>query len=87
MQPETKILFLCLATLAACLVLAITKVLGAWADHHITRHDLVVESKQKRLDYYNAVADMMHDAAQGDHSDGNATVIIEDDEQPPAMAA
>ncbi len=57
MLLETKLLIGCFVMLAAGLVFAVTKVLGAWAEHHITRHDLVVESRRRRLEYFKAVAE------------------------------
>ena len=80
MSLETKLMIGCFVALAAALVLAVTKVLGAWTDHHVSRHDLIVESRRRRLAYFNAVAERMIEAV-GEGTDENDTVIIEDDDQ------
>ena len=89
MALETKLLIACFAALAAALVFAVTRVLGAWSEHHIVRHDLIVESKRQRLAYYNAIAERQRavDAENEDlYEDGSASVIIEDNE-PASLAA
>lgn len=80
MPLETKVLLACFVVIAAGLVLAVTRVLGAWADHHISRHDLIVESKRRRLEYFNAVAERENAFDSDQQQDGNDSVIIEDDD-------
>ncbi len=79
MPLETRLMIGCFVALAAALVLAVTKVLGAWADHHISRHDLIVESRRRRLAYFNAVAERMSDITDEEAAD-NDSVIIEDED-------
>jgi len=57
MSVETKLVLICMAAVAGAFVLAYFRVLGTWCEHHIQRHDLIVRSKQKRLDYYKALAE------------------------------
>lgn len=80
MPLQTKLLIVFFVVLIAGLVTAVMRVLGAWADHHISRHDLIVESKRRRLEYFSAVAqrqDAMDDASERESHD---SVIIDDDE-------
>lgn len=80
MSLETKLLIGFCIALAAGLVLAVTRVLGAWAEHHITRHDLVAESKRRRLAYFQSVADRQAGISPDDPADEQSNIIIEDDE-------
>lgn len=83
MTLETKLLIGCFVVLAYGMVLAISRVLGAWVDHHVTRHDLVVESKRRRLEYLRQLAEMdkQFEEEEGDEA---GDVIIEQDELPMA---
>lgn len=56
MDMPTKLLALGLIVTAGTLVTVVLRILGAWTDHHIRRHDLIAESKRRRLDYFRAVA-------------------------------
>lgn len=53
----TKLLALGLIATAGTLITVVLRVLGAWTDHHIRRHDLIAESKRRRLDYFRAIAE------------------------------
>jgi hypothetical protein len=90
MPVETKLLLALSVAAAAGLVIAVMRVLGAWADHHISRHDLIVESKRRRLEYYQAVAERQNAMNQAIEDEGHGNVIIEDDEhadEAPRLAA
>ena len=86
MPLETKLLLLCLGVLAFGFVLSVTRVLGAWAEHHISRHDLIVESKQRRYDYLKAIYDRDQElmALEAEGEAENETVIIEEPDEAPA---
>lgn len=45
-----------LAMLAFILVTAVAGVLAKWTHHHVTRHRLIVESKRRRTEYFQAMA-------------------------------
>lgn len=66
MSIETKLLLLAVAAIGYCLVLGVMRVLGAWCDHHLSRHDLIVESKRRRLEYRIALAERDRAHAGGD---------------------
>lgn len=51
MATDTKLLFICFAAGAFALVYVISRVLGTWHAHHLERHNLVVQSKRRRLEY------------------------------------
>lgn len=57
MPIETKLMLTCLIALAAGLVYAVLKMTSAWYEHHVTRHDLIAESKRRRLEYLKAIAE------------------------------
>ncbi|MGB0767742.1 MAG: hypothetical protein ACPGYV_08520 [Phycisphaeraceae bacterium] len=81
MSIETKLLLTCLGLLGFGLVLAVTRVLGAWTEHHVSRHNLIVESKQRRYDYLKAVYDRdqaISAAEAGEADDAYDSVIIEE---------
>lgn len=81
MSLETKLLLIVMCILAFSLVMAVGRVLAAWAEHHLARHDLIVASKQKRLDYLRSLAEREKAEQNGvleDDETGN--VIIEADE-------
>lgn len=88
MLLETKLLIACFVVLAAAFVWAVMKVLGAWADHHISRHDLIVESRRMRLAYFNSVAERQAALEAKDEDDPeHSSVIIEEPDEAPALAA
>ena len=84
MDLETRMLVICLTALAVGFVMGVTKVLGAWAEHHISRHDLIVESKQRRIAYFNAVAERRGELNGDEDFEDDGSVIIE---EPTAEAA
>ena len=53
----TKLLIFALLAIGYTLVTAIFRILGSWSDHAISRHDLIVESRKLRSEYFDAVAD------------------------------
>lgn len=65
MSIQTKLLIVCFVVMASALVLAVTRVLGAWAHHHTSRHDLIAESKRRRMAYQKALADRDNANAAG----------------------
>ncbi|MBX2851161.1 MAG: hypothetical protein KTR15_05390 [Phycisphaeraceae bacterium] len=84
MAIETKLMMICLLALAAALVYGVLKVLGAWYEQSLARHDLVVESKRRRYAYFKALADREREI-QGEEAE--SSVIIEEDEPQLAQAA
>lgn len=79
MPLETKLLVVICVALATCLILAVTRVLGTWANHHISRHDLIVQSTRRRVAYYQAMAQRMNDVGGVGAQD---SVIIDGDDEP-----
>lgn len=79
MSTETKLMLAVAAVLVYALAYAFTRVLSAWSEHHLSRHDLIVASKQRRLDYLRAVAERRQ-LEEAEEAEGNDTVIIDDDE-------
>ena len=79
MPLETKLLIASIVVIAAGFVLAVTRVLGAWIENNTVRHDLIANSKRKRLEYMRSVAEREH-AISG--VAGNDSIIIEDDDEP-----
>ena len=77
MTVETKLLIISFIAGASTLVYVVTRVLGTWFDHHLERHNLIVASKLRRLEYYQALA-------ARDNPEEN--VIVEDEEQPSEQA-
>lgn len=77
----------CLLLLAAALVYAVLRVVGAWYDHHVSRHDLIAESKRRRLAYLKSLADRERELADAQAAESHQSVIIEDDELEYAEAA
>lgn len=85
MTLETKLLIGCLVLLAVALVYAVLKVSAAWFDHHISRHDLIAESKRRRFAYQKALADRDREIAE---AEAGGSVIVEDEVvTEPALAA
>jgi len=87
MAIETKLLVMCLVLLAVALVYAVLKMTGTWYGHHISRHDLIVESKRRRFAYLKALADRDRELAQAQAAEAQQSVLIEDEEVEPALAA
>ncbi|MFN3168981.1 MAG: hypothetical protein ACE37H_18185 [Phycisphaeraceae bacterium] len=81
MAVETKLLIAFFVAVGAGLVIAVMRVLGAWADHHISRHDLVVESKRRRLEYFSAVAERQNALDTAAEAEEHGNVIIEGEDQ------
>ena len=57
MDLPTKLIILGLIGSAGVFVTVTLRVLGAWSNYHIRRHDLIAESKRRRLEYFRAVAE------------------------------
>lgn len=88
MGIETKLLLACLLLLGTALVHAVLRVSGAWYEHHVTRHDLVAESKRRRYEYLKALADRDRALMEAEEAEHQATVTLEEeDEQVYAKAA
>lgn len=62
MAIETNLLVIGLCIIGGALVLGVMRVLDAWTDHHLARHDLIRASKTKRLEYLRSLAEL--EAAQ-----------------------
>jgi len=75
MPLETKLILMVAVALACTLAYAVLRVLCVWSEHHITRHDLIVESRRRRSKYFSAVA------KRNRHGDHGGNVIIDDDEE------
>jgi hypothetical protein len=87
MSVETKLMLMCLLLLAAAFVYGVMKVLGAWVEHHLTRHDLIVESKQRRIDYRRALAERDRELMEAEMAEDQSNVIIEEEAaDEPALA-
>ena len=76
MTPETKMLVLFFVAMIGLLIYAVGRIVSTWCDHHISRHDLIVESKRRRLDYLRAVAEREQEL-HAEEAEGNASVMIE----------
>ena len=87
MDEQTKITLLCLTLLGLTLVIGVLRVLGAWYDHHVTRHNLIVESKQRRYDYFKAIAEREREALAMEEEEAMDSIVIEEDEPVLAQAA
>ncbi|XAL99340.1 hypothetical protein OT109_17390 [Phycisphaeraceae bacterium D3-23] len=57
MTLGTQLLLLALLVIGYTLVTAVFRVLGSWSASAIGRHDLIVESRRKRAEYFDAIAD------------------------------
>lgn len=87
MAIETKLMIFCLLALGAALVYGVLKMSSAWYEHHISRHDLVAESKRRRFAYLKAIADRDRQMLEMRAAELQDSVIIEDDEPQLAQAA
>lgn len=87
MDVQTKLMLLCMAALAFVLVIGVLRVIGAWYDHHVSRHDLIAESKQRRYDYLKAKHDRDRELEALQEQVAAESIIIEDDEPMLAQAA
>ncbi len=67
------LIWLILGFLAYCLVTSVTAVLAARAHFETARHDLIVKSKQLRLEYLNSLGERMADMVDD-------SVVYEDEE-------
>lgn len=77
MMIETKLLLIGLGVIAAMLVLGVTRVLGAWSEHHIVRHDLVRASKSKRLAYFRSLAERDRQEMEALEADSISSLVDE----------
>ena len=80
-------LLTCLVLTAAAFVYAVLRVAGAWYEKHVAQHDLIAESKQRRLDYLKAVAEREQQLLAAEQAEAFDSIIIEDDEPSLAQAA
>ncbi|MEM6258523.1 MAG: hypothetical protein AAGI37_09455 [Planctomycetota bacterium] len=87
MTVETKLVLICLTLLAAAFVVGVLKVVGAWVEHHTSRHDLIVESKRRRVEYKRAVAEREREMIALQEAEAEESIIIEEDEPQLAQAA
>lgn len=86
MDVQTKLMLICLAVLGFTLVLGVLRVTAAWYEHHVSRHDLITESKQRRYDYLKAKHALERESLDIE-DDAMSSVIIDDDEPALAQAA
>jgi hypothetical protein len=87
MAIETKLMIFCLLALGVALVYGVLKVTSAWHEHHVSRHDLIAESKRLRYAYLKAIADRDREMLAMQEAEGEGSVIIDDDEPQLAQAA
>ena len=87
MDPQTKIVLLCLTLMGLALVVGVLRVVGAWYDHHISRHDLVVQTKLQRYNYLKAIADREREAMAMEEEAASDSIILEDEAPELAKAA
>lgn len=86
MATDTKLMLLCALVMGGGMALCILRVLGAWVDHHVKRHDLIVESKRRRAAYLQALAD--RDKAEMQELEAEDPATQADVAEPePALAA
>lgn len=86
MPLETKLMLFCLIALAVGLVFGVLKVASAWYEHHVSRHDLIIESKRRRIAYLKALAERDRELRELEEAE-NAPITIEEDEPELAQAA
>lgn len=87
MDVQTKLMLICLTLLGLSLVIGVLKVSGAWFDHHVRRHDLIAQSKQRRYDFLKAKYDREQEIMAMEEEAAMDSIIIEDDEPVLAQAA
>ena len=87
MDPKTKVMLFFLMLIGLAFTVGVLRVIGAWYAYHVKRHDLIVQSKRKRYDYFKAVADREREAMGMQESEALGSVIIEDEEPTLAQAA
>ena len=80
MSIETKLLVTCIVLLASALIYAVLKVTGAWYDHHVSRHDLIAESKRRRYAYLRALAERDREIMEANAIEAEGSIVIDDDE-------
>ena len=80
MDTNTKLLLISLFAIAVSFVYVFTRVLAVWCEHHLTRHNLVVASKNKRNAYYLALAE--REAAYAADEPDSVEIIDEQEAQP-----
>ena len=86
MPLDTKLTLFCLIALAVGLVFGVLKVAGAWYEHHMSRHDLIVESKRRRIAYLKALAERERELRELEEAE-HESISIEEDEPELAQAA
>ena len=86
MPLETKLMLFCLIALAVGLVFGVLKVTGAWYEHHVSRHDLIAESKRRRNEYRRALAERDRELRELEEAE-HGPIPIEEDETELAQAA
>lgn len=87
MDVQTKLMLICLGVLGFTLVFGVLRVTAAWFEHHVSRHDLIVESKLRRYNYLKAIADRDRELQAMEEEAATDSIIIEDDEPVLAQAA
>lgn len=87
MDVQTKLMLICLTLFGLALVYGVLKVSASWFEHHVSRHNLIVKSKQRRYDYLKAKHDRDQELLAMEEEAALESVIIEDDEPVLAQAA
>lgn len=87
MSFETKLMLICLTALAAIFVYGVLRVVSAWYENNISRHDLIVESKRRRYEYLKAITDRERELMALEEQASAESIIIEDEEPELAQAA
>ena len=87
MAIETKLMIICLLALGTALVYGVLKVTSTWYEHHVSRHDLIAESKRRRFAYLKAVADREREMLAIHEAEAEESVLIEEQEPQLAQAA
>ncbi|MCC6681107.1 MAG: hypothetical protein IT445_09425 [Phycisphaeraceae bacterium] len=77
---QAQLTALVLAVLIYALVLAVLRVLGARVRLTLARHDLLVESKRRRLEFERQLAAMRRAEAEAQQQESD--VIVEDEIEP-----
>lgn len=87
MTVETKVMLICLTLLGLALVYGVLRVTGAWFEHHVARHDLIAESKRRRVEYLRALAERDREMMAMQEEEAEESVIIDSDGPELAQAA
>ena len=84
---STHLLWLALALLAYCLVTGILLTLAVRSRYVMQRHELILETKRLRMEYYRHVASKKAQAKPQPQPEGNVDIVEpgDDDYDPIAM--